>query len=97
MRQFREITKSSGRLLLFDDFGLASPTHVKLPADVFFHKLRLGSDILKEVEDAGWNPVVVNDYVDGRRLVSLELPFVVASKGNDSRLLREWITKTTLT
>jgi hypothetical protein len=97
MRQFQKITRSSGRLLLFDDFTLASPAHVKLPADAFFHKLRLGSDILKEVEDAGWNPVVVNNYVDDRRLVSLELPFVVASKGDDSGLLRDWITKTALT
>ena len=90
MRQFCEKTKKSGRLVLFDDFGLVSERHVKLAAGSFFHRLQFGREILKEVEDAGWHPLVVHDYVDDQRLASVEVLFVLASKGNGLEL-RDWI------
>lgn len=96
MHQFYEKTKESGRLVLFDDFGLGSERHAKLAAGSFFHRLRFGRDILGEVEDAGWNPFVVEDYIDERRLASLEVPFVVACKGVGSERLREWIKRANL-
>jgi|ERR1700722_2313072 len=94
MRQFHAVTKSSGRLVLFDDFRFGSAGHVKLVAESFFHRLRFGRDVLREVEDAGWNPVIVEDYVDDRRLASLEMPFVLACKGVDANRIREWIKRT---
>jgi hypothetical protein len=97
MQQFHEKTNSSGRLVLFDDFSFVCERHVKLAAGSFFHRLRFGRDILKEIEDAGWNPFVVEDYVDDRRLMSLEVPFVLASKLDDSGGLREWVRRTSLT
>ena len=97
MQRLYSKTKTSGRLVLFDDLGLASERHVKLPAGSFFHRLRFGRDLLREAQDAGWNPFVVEDYVDDRRLAFLELPFVVACKGNGIGKLREWIRQTNLT
>jgi hypothetical protein len=94
MRQFHAMTTDSGRLMLFDDFDFSSHGHVQLAAESFFHHLRFGREILSEVEDAGWSPIVVEDYVDDPRQVSLELPFVLACKRSDPERLREWIAKT---
>jgi len=96
MRQFYNKTKKSGRLILFDDFGLRSVGHVQLAAGSFFHRLRFGRDILREVEDAGWNPLIIEDYVDDRRLASLEMPFVLACKGVGSEHLSEWTKRASL-
>jgi hypothetical protein len=91
LKEFHRLTTCSGRLIVFDDFSFDSDCHVKLSSQLFFHRLRFGRGILAEVKEAGWHPVVVQDYPEIRILSSLELPFLVASKEGNAGVLHEWL------
>lgn len=95
LKHFHQLTINSGRLILFDDFSFDSIHHVKLSPKMFFHRLRFGRGISAELEEAGWFPIIVQDYRRPRILSSLELPFLVASKKSNARALHKWIVSAT--
>jgi len=91
LSRFYELTTDRGRLILFDDFAFDRKPHLQLSPKLFFHRVRFGSAILAELRDAGWSTLIVSSYRRSRILSSLDIPFLVASKSNDTKALRKWI------
>jgi hypothetical protein len=92
LRELYRLTKTSGRLILFDDVVQQSMKHVRTKHDAYFHRIRLGLALLDELADAQWIPVVIASGQPGYVAMDLELPFILAAKQDSTYGLKRWVT-----
>lgn len=62
LKEVFRITKLDTKLIIFDDISLELEAHLELDTNEYFHCIRLGSNIINEIENAGWNTTIKNIY-----------------------------------
>lgn len=84
LSQLRNCTLPDGSLILFDDFEPEREEHTELVENTFFHRVRLGRQLLNELYAAGWQRHTLITSVDGPKEIKAEsaAPYIISRKSS---------------
>jgi len=72
--------RDTGGMVFFDDLDLGRSRHLRLTPGKYFHRQRLGTDLLNELSDGGWTTRILTRSNPNRIKAEHELPFIVCQK-----------------